>query len=54
MVSKIYPKELVLNKTNSSDTTLSFLDLNISISDGINTYIYDERDDNFNFVNFPH
>ena len=56
MVSKIYPKELILNKTNSSDTTSSFLDLSISISDGIiNTKIYDKRDDfNFNIVNFPH
>ena len=55
MVSKIYPQELVLNKTNSSDVTSSFLDLNISISNGISrTKIYDKRDDfNFNIVNFP-
>ena len=53
MVSKIYPQELVLNKTNSSDVTSSFLDLNISISNGvIRTKIYDKRD-NFNIVNFP-
>ena len=55
MVSEIYPKELVLNKTNCSDVTSSFLDLNISISNGvIRTKIYDKRDDfNFNIVNFP-
>ena len=55
MVSKIYLKELVLDKTNSSDTNSSFLDLNISISDVIFiSKIYDKMDDfNFNIVNFP-
>ena len=54
IVRKIYPTEHVRNKTNSSDITSSFLDLNISISDGtINTKIYDKREDfNFNIVNF--
>ena len=45
-VSKLYPKKLALNKTNSLDTISSFLDVNISISDGIgNTKINDKRDD---------
>ena len=35
MVSQIYPTELQLNKTNSSDTEAPFLDLNLSITNGI-------------------
>ena len=35
MVDTIYPKELRLNKTNTSDTEAPFLDLNLSISNGI-------------------
>ena len=34
MVNCIYPSELQLNKANVSDTEGSFLDLNLSISDG--------------------
>ena len=34
MVNRIYPSELHLNKTNVSDTEASFLDFNLSISDG--------------------
>ena len=34
MVIQIYPPELQLNKTNSSDTEAPFLDLHISISNG--------------------
>ena len=46
MVSKIYPSELQLNKTNTSDTEATFLDLHLSISnDIISTKIYDKRDD---------
>ena len=55
MVGQIYPTELQLNKTNSSDTEAPFLDLNLSITNGIvSSKIYDKRD-NFNFkkVNFP-
>ena len=35
MVSQIYPTELQLNKANSSDTKAPFLDLNLSITNGI-------------------
>ena len=55
MVGQIYPTELQLNKTNSSDTEAPFLDLNLSITNGIvSSKIYDKRDDfNFEIVNFP-
>ena len=35
MVGQIYPTELQLNKANSSDTEALFLDLNLSITNGI-------------------
>ena len=35
MVVQIYPAELQLNKANSSDTEAPFLDLNLSITNGI-------------------
>ena len=35
MVGHIYPTELQLNKANSSDTEAPFLDLNLSITNGI-------------------
>ena len=35
MVSQIYPSELQLNKANASDTEAAFLDLHLSISNGI-------------------
>ena len=55
MVGQIYPTELQLNKANSSDTKAPFLDLNLSITNGIvSSKIYDKRDDlNFEIVNFP-
>ena len=55
MVGQIYPTELQLNKANSSDTEAPFLDLNLSITNGIvSSEIYDKRDDfNFEIVNFP-
>ena len=55
MVGQIYPTELQLNKANSSDTDSSFLDLNLSITNGIvSSKIYDKRDDfNFEIVNYP-
>ena len=55
MVGQIYPTELQLNKPNSSDTEAPFLDLNLSITNGIvSSKIYDKRDDfNFEIVNFP-
>ena len=54
MVGQIYPTELQLNKANSSDTEAPFLDLNLSITNGIvSSEIYDKRDDfNFEIVNF--
>ena len=53
MVGQIYPTELHLNKANSSDTEARFLDLNLSITNGIvSSKIYDKRDDfNFEIVN---
>ena len=55
MVSQIYPSELQFNKANTSDTEASFLDLHLSISNGIvSTKIYDKRDDFVcEIVNFP-
>ena len=54
-VGQIYPNELQLNKANSSDTEAPFLDLNLSITNGIvSSKIYNEQDDsNFEIVNFP-
>ena len=44
MVGQIYPTELQLNKANSSDTEAPFLDLNLSITNGIvSSKIYDKR-----------
>ena len=55
MVGQIHPAELQLNKANSSDTEAPFLDLNLSITNGIvSSKIYDKWDDfNFEIVNFP-
>ena len=55
MVGQIYPTELQLNKANSSDTEAPFLDLNLSITNGIvSSEIYDKRNVfNFEIVNFP-
>ena len=55
MVGQIYPTELQLNKANSSDTEAPFLDLKLSITNGIfSSKNYDKRDDfNFEIVNFP-
>ena len=54
-VTSIYPKELTLNKANNSDSTASFLDLNLSITNNIiSSKIYDKREDfNFDIVNYP-
>ena len=56
MISLIYPKELKLNKANISDVSAAFLDLDLSINNGIvSTKIYDKRDDfDFKIVNYPH
>ena len=55
MVIQIYPTELTLNKANTSDTEASFLDLNLTISNGfVSSKIYDKRDDfDFDIVIFP-
>ena len=55
MVGLIYPTELQLNKANTSDTETPFLDLNLSITNGIvSSTIYDKRDNfDFEIVNFP-
>ena len=56
MVDRIYPTELQLNRSNSSDTETSFfLDLNLCTSNGtVSIKIYDKRDDfDFDIVNFP-
>ena len=46
MVGQIYSPELQLNKANSSDTEAPFLDLNLSITNGmVSSKIYDKRDD---------
>ena len=55
MDDRIYPTELQLNRANSSDTEVPFLDLNLCISNGtVSTKIYDKRDDfDFDIINFP-
>ena len=53
MVNRIYPSELQLNKTKTSDSEAPFLDLHLSISNGfVSSEVYDKRDD-FDTVNFP-
>ena len=54
MVGQIYPTELQLNKANSSDTIASFLELNLSTTNGIvSSKIYDKQCVfNFEIVNF--
>ena len=55
MVSRIYPPELQLKKANASDTEAPFLDLHLSILNGVvSSKIYDKREDfDFDIVNFP-
>ena len=55
MVNQIYPSKLQLNNANLSDTQATFLDLQLTISDGfVSSKIYDKHDDvDFNIVNFP-
>ena len=55
MVSQIYPTELQLNKANSFDTDFHFLNLDLSITNGIVTSkMYDNWNDfNLEIVNFP-
>ena len=45
MVNHIYPPELQLNKTSTSDTKAPFLDLHLSTSSGfVSSKIYDKSD----------
>ena len=55
MVGQVCPSGLQLGGVNASDTEAAFLDLHLSISNGIvSTKIYDKRDDfDFEIVNFP-
>ena len=55
MVYQIYPDERQLNKANASDTEASFLDSNLSISNGtVSTDIYNKRNDfDSDIVHFP-
>ena len=54
MDNRIYPPELQLNKSNTSDTEAPLLDLHLSISNGfVSSKIYDKRDYfDFDIVNF--
>ena len=53
MVNQIYPPELQLNKTSTSDTEAPCFDLHLSITNGfVSSKIYDNRDDfDFDIVN---
>ena len=55
MVNRIYPPELQLNKSITSDTEAPFFYLHLSVSNGfVSSKIYDKRDDfDFDIVNFP-
>ena len=55
-IRHIYPSELDLKRTTENSTSLSYLDVLITIDKGkYSTNVYDRRDDfGFNIVNFPH
>ena len=55
MVKQIYPPELQLNKANTTDTEAPFLDLHLSIANGVVSYktYYKRGDFDFDTVNFP-
>ena len=55
-IDDIYPPELQLKKTTECPTTLSYLDILITIDNGkYSTAVFDKRDSfTFNIVNFPH
>ena len=54
-IPNIYPTELQLNKTNTSDIETSFFDLNINVvGRDVLTSVYDKHDDfGIPIVNFP-
>ena len=55
MVNQMYPPVLQLNKDNTSDTGVPFLDLHLFIFNGfVSSKIHDKRNDfDFDIVNFP-
>ena len=55
-IRHIYPRDLELKRTTESSTSLSYLDVLITIDKGkYSTDVYDKRDGfNFHIVNFPH
>ena len=55
-ISNIYPPQLQLKKTTETDRSLSYLDIDLSIKDGIfSTAVFDKRYGfSFKIVNFPH
>ena len=55
-IDDIYPPELEFKKTTECPTTLSYLDLLITIDNGkYSTSVFDKRHSfRFNIVNFPH
>ena len=55
-ISNIYPQQLELKRTTETDSRLSYLDLEVNISDRrFTTAVFDKRDGfNFHTVNFPH
>ena len=57
MVNKIYPRELKLNKANTTDTKAPFLDLQLSVANEfVTSKIYDKcnyYDFDFDILNFP-
>ena len=54
MVNQLYPPELQLNKAKIPDTEAPFLDLHLSVANGVvSSKIYYKRDDfDFDVVNF--
>ena len=55
-ISNIYPQQLELKRTTETDSRLSYLDLEVNISNRrFTTAVFDKRDGfNFHIVNFPH
>ena len=56
LYKNIYPKEMILKKTNVSPAVVNFLDSTVSIHQGKFVYkLYDKRNEfNFNVINYPY